>query len=61
MTTSDSWSVYPIRYTQAECEKIKSRKDFAELFMRAFGEDIVKQCNGCVVMKDTTMEGSTII
>ena len=43
MTTSDSRSVYPITYTQAECEKIKGRKDFAELFMRAFGEDIVKQ------------------
>ena len=43
MITSDSRSVYPITYTQAECEKIKGRKDFAELFMRAFGEDIVKQ------------------
>ena len=43
MTIRDSRSVYLIAYSQADCEKIKGREDFAELFVRAFGEDIVKQ------------------
>ena len=42
MTIRDSRSVYLIAYSQADCEKIKGREDFAELFVRAFGEDIVK-------------------
>ena len=41
--TSDGRSVYLITYSQAHCQKIKSREDFAELFVRALGEDIVKQ------------------
>ena len=41
--TSDSRSVYLITYSHLDCEKVKSREDFAELFVRACGEDIVKQ------------------
>ena len=41
--TSDGRSVYLITYSEAHCQKIKSREDFAELFVRALGEDIVKQ------------------
>ena len=43
MTKRDSRSVYLITYSQVDCEKIKDREDFAELFVRKFGEDIVKQ------------------
>ena len=43
MSTSDRRSVYLITYSQADCEKIKGREDIAELFVRACGEDIVKQ------------------
>ena len=43
MTASDSRSVYLITYSQADCVNIKGREDFAELFVREFEEDIVKQ------------------
>ena len=35
--TSDGRSVHLITYSQAHCQKIKSREDFAELFVRALG------------------------
>ena len=41
--TSDSRSVYLITYSHVDCEKVKCREDFAELFARACEEDIIKQ------------------
>ena len=44
---SDQRSVYLITYSDADLEKIKTREEFAALWRKAFGEDIVKQWACC--------------
>ena len=42
-TCSDQRSVYLITYSHADLGKINSREQFAEMWVKAFGENFVKQ------------------
>lgn len=40
---SDQRSVYLITYSRADLDKVKTREEFAEIWVQAFGKDLIKQ------------------
>lgn len=44
---SDQRQVYLVTYSRADLEKVKTREDFADIWVRAFGREVVQQWACC--------------